>query len=127
MNTKCYFCEKDLPGLSSSDGEPLICAECNNNPDRRSAAGRVWSARRELNDSIRDLLKCKHRGEPLRIANVFVFANGNVAVTDQFGEQMPELQGTWDEKGALILATAEAQEKKPIISDNLGIGARLSW
>lgn len=40
--------------------------------------------------------------EKRRIKSVFVFANGMVAVCDQYGEQMPRYQGRWDEKEAKI-------------------------
>lgn len=39
-----------------------------------------------------------------RIKTVFVFPNGQVAVCDQFGEQMPEYQGTAEEKVPLTQA-----------------------
>ncbi len=38
-----------------------------------------------------------------RIASVFLFPNGMVAVCDERGQQMPEYQGEWNEKGADIL------------------------
>ena len=35
--------------------------------------------------------------EKLRIENVYCFPNGMVAVTDQFGQQMPKYQGRYDD------------------------------
>lgn len=35
--------------------------------------------------------------EKSRIENVYCFPNGMVAVTDQYGQQMPEYQGRYDE------------------------------
>lgn len=42
------------------------------------------------------------------ICAVFVFPNGMVAVTDNRGQQVPDLQGRWEEKKAEIVeAVAE--------------------
>jgi hypothetical protein len=42
------------------------------------------------------------RSKPV-ITHVMRFANGMVAVFDQHGQQMPEYQGTWDERRDSIL------------------------
>jgi hypothetical protein len=42
----------------------------------------------------------------LVIKTVFVFRNGNVAVCDQHGQQMPEFQGRWSDKEGVIRAAA---------------------
>lgn len=44
-------------------------------------------------------------------AEVFVFKNGMVAVTDQFGQQMPGLQGKWVDKEADIAAASTFDTK----------------
>lgn len=50
------------------------------------------------------------------IASVFYFPNGNVAVCDQFGKQMPEYQGgTGKEMQPIIDAHVAMQTVKPII------------
>jgi hypothetical protein len=41
--------------------------------------------------------------------NVFVFPNGNVAVTDADGEQIPELQGRFGEVAERILDVADSE------------------
>lgn len=56
------------------------------------------------------------RGSDLYIASVFYFPNGNVAVCDQFGQQMPEFQaGTGKEMQPLIDAQLAKQDNSAII------------
>lgn len=124
MNAKCYFCSEPA---EAEGNEPFICKECYNVPERGRAARRVWDARQELAYALKEALKVKHAGEPLIIANVFVFQNGNTAVTDQFGDQMPEYQGKWEEVRSRIYRQIEQQEKKPMLSDNYGIDKALHW
>lgn len=53
------------------------------------------------------------------IANVFVFANGMVAVTDEHGQQIPEYQGRWMEKREAIL-----RDKPPHVRVQGGVAVR---
>ncbi len=54
--------------------------------------------------------------KPKIIASVFYFPNGNVAVCDQFGQQMPEYQGgTGKEMQPIIDAQITRQKTSPVI------------
>lgn len=117
---KCYFCIKELYYPDQAT-DPAICASCCNDLEKTQAVARTLKARQELNDSLKALTKIKFKGEPLRIASVFIFPNGNVAVCDQFGEQMPEYQGKWEEIKDKLLAAIETQDIKPILYNKLGI------
>jgi len=44
--------------------------------------------------------------EPRRIKNAYLWQNGMVMTFDQFGEQMPEYQGTQDEVWYKVLQDA---------------------
>ena len=45
------------------------------------------------------------------VTEIFVFPNGQVAVVDQFGQQMSALQGRWTERREAILAAAPPTAK----------------
>jgi len=46
-----------------------------------------------------------------RLHSVFVYANGNVAVVNERGEQMPDFQGSWTRRCDQILAAATQDTK----------------
>lgn len=118
--TKCFFCDNELD-YSDEPTDPAICSECCNDREKTIAIAAVLQARQALNDSLKALTKIKFKGEPLRITNVFVFSNQNTAVTDQFGEQMSEYQGRWDDVKQKIYAQVNLQDKKPMFHDAFGV------
>jgi uncharacterized protein YuzE len=122
MNVKCFFCEKEAMS-DTATLEPCICIDCAAILERGKIAHRIWNARQELNDALKEAARIKQQGEKLYIAQVFVFPNGNVAATDQFGSQMPDYQGTWDEVRFKLIPAVEAQEIKPLLHDQFGVGA----
>ncbi|EPZ43838.1 hypothetical protein [Alicyclobacillus acidoterrestris] len=46
-----------------------------------------------------------------RVMDVFIFRNGIVAVCDEKGEQIPELQGRWERKAIKILRRSTAKTR----------------
>jgi len=46
------------------------------------------------------------------ICSVFVFQNGMVAVTDEKGQQVPELQGQWKEKKGKIVKAVSPKYRR---------------
>lgn len=45
----------------------------------------------------------------MKVKAVFVFPNGNVAVTDEDGQQIAELQGMYNDVREKILAAADGE------------------
>lgn len=116
MNVQCFFCGENIPTLEARH-DPEICDRCWLSSEKQDAISRVWDARQELNDSLKDATKIKFKGEPLRITNIFVFNNGMTAVTDQFGEQMPDYQGKYEDVKDKIYTKIHDQDLRPSFHD----------
>ncbi len=53
-------------------------------------------------------MKNVHGKRVHHVAEVFIFANGNCAVMDEYGEQIPKLQGPWLEVWKRVLKRCDA-------------------
>lgn len=121
MSTKCYFCEKEAMS-DTATLDPAICMDCAVIEQKALVARRVWTARQELNDALKELTQLKIQDVPRYIANVIVSSSGLVAVYDQFNQPMEEYQGRWETVHERLLPAVEAQDKKPLLHDSYNVG-----
>ncbi len=56
--------------------------------------------------------------EELYIVNILIFSNGNCAIFDQHGKQMPQFQGIWSEKRKEVYEQIIKQDYDPEIDQN---------